>query len=513
MVKDIFEDWLADRDALAIKLTSRGFLGGLFKKKIIVPLNTSAFVMYTNGTSTLFKDGQIISGDFNVLLIKNSDIELKLDIPDLITACDAKFRADCTITLSIITKQHFLKDFLKDLFNFPSVFTIKDLKKYIMPELKNVFTQFVSREPASEIDKANKVKELTEIAKVKLEQILFNVGVKVLDLKEIRFSSATSKIDSPIRPSTEGHQLLIEKTKELLLAIGNKVITIDAYNIHNTKEFTFRGPIRSVRTYATKGEEILLAGSKTSVYLYLIDKKGETIEFALPKGKEPKGGINSTCLWNEYLYATHSEFGLVRWNWHKPKNSPELVLNDITSKNSTTRAAQIVNEKLFFATGPSIISLDLNLKDAKPIFYKSNTENIITTFCLIDDTIFAGTEPGCIFKWNINQPNEPSLLLKRKESIISMRYVKINSLPYLLYSSKEPLVHARVIGQNLEILYESNEFNIGILDAASDFIYAIDTMGYKILVWDISTPSKPKMIIDSHCFSEKPILDICLVKT
>ena len=96
---------------------------------------------------------------------------------------------------------------------------------------------------------------------------------------------------------------------------------------------------------------------------------------------------------------------------------------------------------------------------------------------------------------------------------MSLRVARIGSLPHLLYSARDLAVKARVLGQTLETSYEAGGRGVGLLDAASDLVCAVDASGHRLILWRAATPARPFAEIDLRKFSDKPALDLGLMKT
>ncbi|MHC4607007.1 MAG: hypothetical protein ACYTAF_08705, partial [Planctomycetota bacterium] len=76
------EEFLADRNLLALKLSS-GSLGGLLKKRFMVPSSTAALALFPDGAITLFTEGQEVTGKFELTIAKTADFHLRLIVTGL----------------------------------------------------------------------------------------------------------------------------------------------------------------------------------------------------------------------------------------------------------------------------------------------------------------------------------------------------------------------------------------------------------------------------------------------
>ena len=168
--------------------------------------------------------------------------------------------------------------------------------------------------------------------------------------------------------------------------------------------------------------------------------------------------------------------------------------------------------RLLFASGHHVFTAPADAS-ADPLKYVSSIESPVTCVAAAARTIFAGTENGSIVCWKVDSPDQPVVLVRKREPIVNLRLARICAIPHLIYSARDLSVRARVIGQNLETSYESDGAPIGVLDAASDLICATDGDGRRLLLWKSTAPTRPARAIDIWKHSDKPVLDLWMRKT
>ncbi len=312
------------------------------------------------------------------------------------------------------------------------------------------------------------------------------------------------------RQETDASDLEQQTTAGIFLALGSKVLIFDPSQPDaKPREFTFKDPLRSVRCIDSPDGPVLLVGSKRAVHAVTL-ADSDCVEYPLPDDRQPKGGVNAVAADDKYIWATHSEYGVARWERDKPALPAELLFGDITSRNRTTRAAQVAGDRFLFASGNSVYSVHLGNGSLKPKEHVTGVDAPVTALAATSAAVYAGTEKGTIVSWRGD--DAPSILVRRKEPIVNLRLAKVCSIPHLFYSTKDLSVRARVIGQNLETSYESGGVTVGVLDAASDLIAASDAAGRRLLLWKATAPAKPAFDLDVARFSDKPILDIWMRK-
>lgn len=300
--------------------------------------------------------------------------------------------------------------------------------------------------------------------------------------------------------------------ERIYAATGNKVIELDPEGGVQSRVYTFKDPLRSVRSAESPRGPFLVGGSKRGVSTVRLDDTLEVLEYPLPPGGTIRGGVNSVAVTGDAIYATHSEFGLARWQADRPGEAPDMVYEELTRRNKTTRAVQMQEGRLLFASGRHVYSAPADAS-GEPVKYVSSIESPVACVAAAARTVFAGTENGSIVCWKVAAPDQPVVLVRKREPIVNLRLARICGIPHLIYSARDLSVRARVIGQNLETSYESDGAPIGVLDAASDVICASDGDGRRLLLWKSTAPSKPLRSVDIWKLSDKPVLDLWMKKS
>jgi hypothetical protein len=299
--------------------------------------------------------------------------------------------------------------------------------------------------------------------------------------------------------------------ERIFAAAGPKVLELDPEGKEQPRIYSFKDPLRSVRYVETPKGDFLVGGSRHCVYAVAFTEEMQVLEYPLPAGRSAKGGVNSVALSGDSLFATHSEYGLARWRLDRPEEAAELLYPEVTRPHKTTRACSAQDGRLLFASGHHVYSAAAD-GGGEPVKYISSVEAPVSCVASAARTIFAGTESGSILCWKADAPDQPVVLVRKRDAIVNLRLAKICGIPHLIYSAKDLSVRARVVGQNLETSYESDGASVGVLDAASDLICASDANGRKVLVWKATAPARPFREIEVWKQSEKPVLDLWMKK-
>ena len=330
------------------------------------------------------------------------------------------------------------------------------------------------------------------------------------DLSELLFKTLENMLASSSGVSSD--EIAIETAGRIYGAMGTKVLEIDPKEPEaRPREFSFKDPIRSVRAVDGAPGTTLLVGCKRSVHILTLGRDLECVEYPFPGDKRPRGGVNAIAIADGWIYATHSEFGLLRWERSRPGIAGEVIHESLTADRKTTRGALVAGDRLVFASGATLYAAPLT-GNAEPVAFDTRLDSPITAAAAGGGSLFAGTEGGAVASWSMDDPGKPSILVRRKEPIVGLRLARIGSLPHLLYSARDLAVKARVLGQTLETSYEAGGKGVGLLDAASDLVCAVDAAGHRLILWRSATPARPFAEIDLRKYSERPALDLGLLK-
>ena len=327
------------------------------------------------------------------------------------------------------------------------------------------------------------------------------------DLSELLFKTLENMLASTSGVSSE--EIAVETAGRVFCAVGTKILEIDPKEPDaRPREFAFKDPIRSVRGHGGS----LYVGCKRSVHILTLGRDLDCLEYPFPGDKRPRGGVNAVAVSDGWIYATHSEFGLLRWDRLRPGTAGESIHESLTTGKKTTRGALVAGDRLVFAAGECLYAAPLT-GNAEPVGFDTRLDSPITAASAGGGNLFAGTESGAVATWRIDEPDKATILVRRREPIVSLRLARIGSLPHLLYSARDLAVKARVLGQTLETSYEAGGRGVGLLDAASDLVCAVDASGHRVLLWRAATPARPFAEVDLRKYSDKPALDIGLMKS
>jgi hypothetical protein len=284
--------------------------------------------------------------------------------------------------------------------------------------------------------------------------------------------------------------------RSLLAVAGKEVLAYDPKKFgpgaRPTERHDFSegelGYLRSVRYVADRN--VLLAGAQDGVYVKDLGT-GDVREFAFPQRGQGKGGVNASAVYGNDLFATHSEQGLFKWDLHGISRG-EAILKEATSRNPSTRGAQVAEGHLFFCTGPEAYAIDL-------VSWRTTDfrgfGDPITSIAAIPPYLFGGTKLGVILQWKLDAPGNPQALsLRESNPIYMMKFARVNNVPSLVIGAKDFRVNVKGVDDEVITAYLSG-VAIRWVDGSSDEIFGVDREGYRVYVWDVKSPQRARASI------------------
>ncbi|MBI3272753.1 MAG: hypothetical protein HYZ53_27450 [Planctomycetes bacterium] len=305
------------------------------------------------------------------------------------------------------------------------------------------------------------------------------------------------------------------KCRWFLTVSGMTVFAFTAEDSKPVERFRFEEPLRSARVVrGPDGKELLVAGGKRSIFVRPVAEETPIQAYHFPTGKKPKGGTNSAAVHGDYLFATHSEFGVARWKLSEPGSIAQLVCPEATAGNQTTRGVLVAPDGiLYFASGSSVFSVDMKVEPFAPVQHSPQAQGSITGLALGRSLLFAACgdgQEGSVIAWKLGEAQDGKVVLRRTDPILAVRLAKIGGVPHVLFATKDHSLYARVIGQNLETTYDAGEYLVSMIEGSSDLLCGVDQTGMHVLFWKVTSPKRPLRVLEVSQFSEHPVYDVTL---
>ena len=339
----------------------------------------------------------------------------------------------------------------------------------------------------------------------RLEKDARNVSSLMKSLEEAGFKDVFRKFLDIAREEARGplpvgsvdprlHGVLEARTRRLLCAAGRRILAFRPGKPAPAEVRDFGaelGMVRSVRILDGEGGPVLAAGAQFGVWLEPA-AGGDRRAFRIPGAGANRGGVNSAAAFGAFLYASHSDFGLVRWPLADPGKG-EIVRRDLTRGRDTCRAVQCGPlDRLVFAAGNDVLSLLPESLEGTPSVFPGPGE-AVTSVALTKRSLFAGTAGGEVLRWDLAAPDAAPRreIAKRPDPVFMVKVCAFAGAPHLLVGSQGFAVVAKALESEAEISYPC-DLPVRWVDGASDFLYGVERDGRRIFAWEAGNPrAKP----------------------
>ncbi|MHC5035706.1 MAG: phytochrome family protein [Planctomycetota bacterium] len=187
------------------------------------------------------------------------------------------------------------------------------------------------------------------------------------------------------------------------------------------------GMLRSVRIGRRGDREVILGGAQFGVVLF--EEGASPKGFPIPEAGDKRGGVNAAAIHGDRLYATHSDYGMVRWNLSE-EGEGEIVRTELTKGKKTCRGVHVgALDRLFFAAGSDAYSLLPESLDGTPTIYTGDVD-AITALTTTERSVFGGTAGGDVLRWDLSAPDVAPVreIAKRPGPIFMLKTCAIGGL-------------------------------------------------------------------------------------
>ncbi len=173
------------------------------------------------------------------------------------------------------------------------------------------------------------------------------------------------------------------------------------------------GSLRSLRLFEIDGQRRLVAGARRGLYAH-DPSNGQFLPYPIEGAFNPTFGVNAVVPFRGKFYATHSEYGLLRWTIAAPRNPANLLLRDITKAHASSRSLFVDADTWpTFACGTTIVAVKHDFVPGLAALYEKSHSPIVSVLPLRlsnelgDGFFYAVCEDGTVIRWHIKMPNNP----------------------------------------------------------------------------------------------------------
>lgn len=254
------------------------------------------------------------------------------------------------------------------------------------------------------------------------------------------------------------------------------------------------GHVRSVRMAEVDGKPYLLAGAQRGVYVQELSGDYRLEEYKLPGECDSRGGVNSACMTGEFLFATHSDYGLVRWPFGRPGHGRK-AFEEIILRNAYCRGVEMDDkDNLYFTSGPLVLRTDSSAEE-EPVRFESRGEEITSITAAHPRYLYAANAGGSVIRWEKDDPaHSRAEPVKKPGTVYSLNMLRTAGRCYLVIGSKD--YSLTVYDTDSEETYQFHApERIRWAGCADDFLYATNRPGTSIFVWETDNPRRELLTI------------------
>lgn len=378
------------------------------------------------------------------------------------------------------------------------------------------------REPMLEEDAATKAAhEMNEALGTSLTDAVQQATHAEPETEKEKSDSPTEPLEAVIEAQAEA-----QKQKDaqpeidalLMVASGRRVWAIDPLRQKSLQDAVLElrydegnlGSLRSVRIDGEGEERVVLAGARNGVYSTLVAHRKQAREYPIGKGVDARTGINAAVLYRGYLYATHSEFGLLRWPWLQPYSPAVQVMPELISQFSTTRSLQLFGERLLFANGPTVLMLEADDNAGSHLRVAARyrgTRHEVTALSTDDKYILIADAAGDVYVWDPQTSEPPVLAFYAGTPVSDLAATELRDGRRALLVAIKRAVAPMLFRDGSNALEFASPEPIRTCDTLNDTIVGLGRDRMRIFAWRSTRPEWPAWQFQ---FTE-PVLDMRLV--
>jgi hypothetical protein len=269
------------------------------------------------------------------------------------------------------------------------------------------------------------------------------------------------------------------------------------------------GALRSVRLAGDGGERVLLVGAQRGVHLVGLDDRPHRT-FMLDAPSEVRGAVNAAVLLGDHIYATHRDFGLVRWGRDRAEKH-ELCLGEVTGGAKSVRDVQADGAgRLWFGVDDRVVGWSPT-GDESPVILSAPA--VVRVLLVAECWVIAGLQNGGIVRWSTSDPTDREEIRgPTGDAVRSLDWCRGGGVPRLLIADLGPQLDLQVLGDSYRGEYRSR-WRIRWGFAGEDIIVGVSDIYDRLLIWRMDAPNEPAASISVGELLQLDIQDVALLPT
>ena len=282
----------------------------------------------------------------------------------------------------------------------------------------------------------------------------------------------------------------------------------DAVGVYSLPETM--GSARSVRLVKAGDRLMVLAGARLGVVAF-DTRTADAMVYAFPG--ETRYGANAATVYDDHLYATHSDFGLLCW----PIDGGEAtsIRPEMFEDAATVRGVQVsLRGELLICAGPSVYGIDVSHADARPVEYSSPGKQRLVGAVECGEHVYAAASDGKVLRWDADMPHHSGAVIADVQcKTYCLSLVQMPGGPHLVLGTKSGHVRLiRLVGPQAVVDYHTpGGASIRWARAAPDLLVASDSGGARLFFWRPGETAHPSRTVPVTSRAKGLITDLCIL--
>lgn len=272
------------------------------------------------------------------------------------------------------------------------------------------------------------------------------------------------------------------------------------------------GAVRSVQVPCDAGsEQRLLIGAASGVHELALDDLASVTTYRLAHEPQSlRGGINAVVFAGEYLWATHSELGLLRWRRDAHAHAQE-VHRDLTREARTVRSVQFSAGQLALAVDENVLIFPADQPEAPPK-KRVGSSSVLTSLLLTPEGVYAGNADGKVLHWARDTQDGPHVLhTGRQRPVESLILLEAGGWRRLFFTDTSSAVSARVLGDAYTCRYQAGGQTLRRAKVNADLVVAANELRDRVFLWRLGQPAAPFGMIPAGQLTGHSVQDLALL--
>jgi hypothetical protein len=305
-------------------------------------------------------------------------------------------------------------------------------------------------------------------------------------------------------------------TQWVVVAAGNELLFYDPSSAQSpVRRMPLEGEVGAVRSVqATRGADSgrrLMAGAAVGLYEVEPDGDAGAKMFTLGNGAEVRGGFNSVAIAGDWVFASHSELGLIRWHQGEPTKA-ERLLENLTKGAQAVRGVQIHQGQVCCSVDQAVLVIDADDPVEGSVRACRGSDSVITSLCPTPDGIYAGNAEGQILYWPHGSESSVKIVHSgSRRPAESLHLLAVGGINRLFFTDTSLAVHARVTADSFACRYEAGGQTLRRVEVAADLVVATNELRDRLILWKPDQPATPAGTISVARQAGRHVQDVCLL--